>query len=456
MWGGSGPSEGLFPTWMRQTLGPALLILSTFPFAFTMVYTNTTVGTTHGLNGSLSALAGRIWDTRGGFVAEAFHATWPTGDRAVAVAQMLGAFVLFQLVLVRAIPGPEYRGPVSPRGAVPVYTVNGLYSYLAAVAAFLLATVSPWRVVSAATIMDLYPSMLCVMSVGSLVFCAALFAKGVWAPSGPDSDSAGNPILDYYAGRELYPRVLGWDVKQMTNCRFGMMAWGLLPIAFAAATYEAKGIVSTAQMVNVALNIVYVAKFFDWEHGYFSTMDIMHDKAGYYICWGCLVWVPSVYVVHSYYIAQQVMAGTDYQLPMWGAAVLLVVGVAAVYVNYDADLQRTFARETDGKAPIWGAAPRVIRAKYTVEGVEKPSLLLASGWWGIARHFHYVPEILAAWCWSLPAGFNHIMPYFYVLFLMVLLTDRAYRDDARCFAKYGKYWTEYRKAVPYKIIPGVL
>ena len=21
----------------------------------------------------------------------------------------------------------------------------------------------------------------------------------------------------------------------------------------------------------------------------------MHDRAGYYICWGCLVWVPSVY-----------------------------------------------------------------------------------------------------------------------------------------------------------------
>lgn len=29
-----------------------------------------------------------------------------------------------------------------------------------------------------------------------------------------------------------------------------------------------------------------------WETGYLSTIDIMHDRAGYYICWGCLVWVP--------------------------------------------------------------------------------------------------------------------------------------------------------------------
>jgi hypothetical protein len=34
------------------------------------------------------------------------------------------------------------------------------------------------------------------------------------------------------------------------------------------------------------------AQFFMWEMGYMSTIDIMHDRAGYYICWGCLVWVP--------------------------------------------------------------------------------------------------------------------------------------------------------------------
>jgi len=62
--------------------------------------------------------------------------------------------------------------------------------------------------------------------------------------------------------------------------------------------------------------------------------------------------------------------------------------------------------------------------------------------------------------WSAPAGlgwsFDYLVPYFYAVpFLIPLLVDRAFRDDARCEAKYGKYWKEYKKIVPYKVIPGV-
>jgi hypothetical protein len=28
--------------------------------------------------------------------------------------------------------------------------------------------------------------------------------------------------------------------------------------------------------------------------------------------------------------------------------------------------------------------------------------------WGLSRHFHYVPEILAAFFWTVPALFNHV------------------------------------------------
>ena len=83
-------------------------------------------------------------------------------------------------------------------------------------------------------------------------------------------------------------------------------------------------------------------------------------------------------------------------------------------------------------------------------------MLLYNGYWGIARHFHYLPEILASFFWSVPALFSHFMPYFYVLYLILLLTDRAVRDDARCKSKYGAYWDKYCKYVPYKIIPGII
>ena len=83
------------------------------------------------------------------------------------------------------------------------------------------------------------------------------------------------------------------------------------------------------------------------------------------------------------------------------------------------------------------------------------NLLLLSGYWGLARHFHYVPELTLALAWSLPAGGRHVLPYFYFVFLFILLVDRAGRDDRRCAEKYGGAWDAYRRAVPYKILPGV-
>lgn len=53
----------------------------------------------------------------------------------------------------------------------------------------------------------------------------------------------------------------------------------------------------------------------------------------------------------------------------------------------------------------------------------------------------------------LACGFEHILPYFYIIFMTVLLVSRVYRDHDRCAGKYGKYWDQYCKVVPYKLIP---
>ena len=77
----------------------------------------------------------------------------------------------------------------------------------------------------------------------------------------------------------------------------------------------------------------------------------------------------------------------------------------------------------------------------------------ASGWWGLARHFHYVPEIMLSLAWTLPAMFSNALPYFYVFYLTILLTDRSGRDELRCSKKYGEYWVTYRARVRYRIVP---
>jgi 7-dehydrocholesterol reductase len=64
-----------------------------------------------------------------------------------------------------------------------------------------------------------------------------------------------------------------------------------------------------------------------------------------------------------------------------------------------------------------------------------------------------VPEILAALCWTTPVQLSSGMPYFYVVYLTVLLADRAFRDDARCAHKYQNDWAKYCARVPNLILP---
>jgi len=464
-WGGnSGESKGIpMPAFLRNTFFPLVLMAVTFPLAFTLVYANETHFLKSGVNGSVLGLVERIVSSKGQFVVEAFNKTMPAFGSQLMwdVLRMLGAFMAFQLALMKLMPGRLHKGPVSPTGHVPVYIANGFQCYIASLSAYLLV-VHVFKVVSAAEILRLYPHALATMSVVSLVFCLFLYIKGLYFPSGTDHGSSNNPVMDYYWGTELYPRIFGWDVKVFTNCRFGLMLWALLPIAFMGATVELGCPLTYAQVINTVLQVIYVAKFFAWETGYFSTIDIMHDRAGYYICWGCLVWVPSVYVVHSHYLAHQVLLAhtkngsfTDFS-PVQ-AALCLLAGVLMIYVNYDADLQRPYVREMDGKCDIWGKPATFIRATYTTEGGQKrSSILVTCGWWGVSRHFHYLPEILASVFWTLPCGFSDAMPWFYVVFLTILLLDRAFRDDARCAAKYGASWDEYKKLVPWRILPGLV
>merc|ERR1712146_511274 len=129
-----------------------------------------------------------------------------------------------------------------------------------------------------------------------------------------------------------------------------------------------------------------------------------------------------------------------------------------VVFNYIADCQRMNFRENP-KMKIWGKDPVYVTAHYTMlengRQVTKSSLLLASGWWGVARHFHYVFELTAAWSWCFLANpfRNGILPLFYAVFLTILLLQRAKRDEHKCQKKYGKDYDAYSRLVPYLVIP---
>lgn len=427
---------------LLRTLVPLFLVLCCPPFVILLWYTNV-----H-MDGSYSALG--QWMATDGPLSVIAQVWGPVFFGSRTAWMVIGVFALLQLVLMRVLPGKPYQGPLTPMGNTPEYRDNGLLAYIISLMLFFGCSYG-LGLFNASIVYHHLGEILGALNITALLFCLMLYLKGRFAPSSTDHGVSGNPVFDYYWGSELYPRILGWDVKMFTNCRFGMIGWSLAVLSFAAAQHEMDGHLSPAIAVSAFLQAAYLFKFFIWEAGYMRSMDIIVDRAGFYICWGCLVWVPSLYTSHTLFMVEH----ADF-LSWTGAAIVGVLGMLAVWINYQADLQRQRVRATDGDCTVWGKKPELIRAEYTTDtGERKSSLLLLSGWWGVSRHFHYLPELAVAFLWSVPAGFNHFLPYSYFFFLAILLTHRSIRDDVKCRTKYGTYWEAYCKRVPYKIVPGV-
>jgi 7-dehydrocholesterol reductase len=306
---------------------------------------------------------------------------------------------------------------------------------------------------------DVFPGSVAFLNIFGITFCVFLTFKGLNFPSTDDCGSSGSLLKDYLWGTELYPRVLGLDLKRFVNCRFSMTYWQLAGLSFCYKSYTLHGGVLDWGLFFSALSqYFYLFKFFLWEMGYMRSIDIIVDRAGFEIQWGCLVWVPAVYTLHTRFLVLHPSS-----LPFLPAYALFLLSVAGVGLNYLADRERDIFRATGGAQLVWGKKATFITAQYEVldrktgRKTQKTSLLLASGFWGVARHFQYFFELLAAWSWCLLANpvANGVIPLFYAAFLTCLLIDRAKRDSQKCHLKYGKHYQQYCKLVPYKILPGV-
>lgn len=428
---------------LLHVLGPLFFVVVSPSVVLLLWYTNTQ------LSGSLDELF-RLCEQRGAWsvLLSVWREKWCGSIIAWAC---ITCFAVFELLLMRVVPGGTVNGPTTPAGHTPMYKNNGLACFLLTVAAYLIS-VYYFELFSPLLIYDNFGDILGALSLLSFALCAFLYVKGIWFPTAERADHSGNMLFDFYWGTELHPRILGWDVKQFTNCRFGMMSWAVLNACFLHAQWSRFGYVADSMAVTFLLQFVYITKFYVWEAGYLRSLDIMHDRAGFYICWGCMVWVPGFYTLVTQYLIDHPV-----ELGAIRAPTLLLLGIFFILLNFDVDRQRKLARDTGGECRIWGKPASYISASYTDStGQTHHTILLTSGWWGCSRHFHYIPEVLAALCWCMPAKFSGAIPYLYVAFLTLLLLERAFRDDARCRQKYSLYWDSYCKQVPYLIIPSVL
>lgn len=423
-----------------------LLIITLLPTSVMVtIYVNTVC------NGSFSSMISRFQDkTVYNIIAELWGKY--LSEISPFTFMVVFGYYAWAIVCTKMIPGKVVKGPLTPMGNIPVYVDNGLSCYIVTMIGLAgLTVILKFNNLTPTIVIDHFGALAAFMNVYSFIFVFLLYIKGIYFPSSCDNGITGKGfIFDYYWGTELYPRVFGVDIKILTNCRFALTVWPILACLCAIKSYETHGFIDSV-MVTTILQLFYITKFFYWEAGYYGTMDIVQDRAGFYIIWGCMSLLPPLYPIASFYLINHPV----YLGPFW-TTVILTVGIGSTTVNYLADRQKQIVRKTDGNCKIWGMNPNIIRAKYRTEnGCISENILLASGWWGLSRHFHYVPEILLAFCWTIPAGFENTLPYLYVIFLTVLLVHRSFRDERKCRGKYKEYWQRYCLKVKYRIIPYV-
>ncbi|XP_015279913.1 PREDICTED: 7-dehydrocholesterol reductase [Gekko japonicus] len=372
------------------------------------------------------------------------------------------SWVLFQVVLYM-LPDfvhkliPRYRGglqegTVTPAGVILNYEVNGLQAWLITHALW-FANAYHFHWFSPTIIFDNWiPLLLCANILGYTV-SIFVFVKAYWFPTNAkDCKFTGNFFYDFMMGIEFNPRLGKWfDFKLFFNGRPGIVAWTLINLSYAAKQKELYGQITNSMILVNVLQGLYVLDFFWNEAWYLKTIDICHDHFGWYLGWGDCVWLPYTYTLQGLYLVYHPV-----QLSTGNAVGILLLGLVSYYIFRMTNHQKDLFRRTDGNCKIWGTKPKYVECSYmSADGTKYYSKLLISGFWGVARHFNYTGDLLGSLAYCLSCGFEHILPYFYIIHMTILLVHRCIRDEHRCSSKYGKDWKQYCDVVSYRLFPGV-
>jgi len=263
-----------------------------------------------------------------------------------------------------------------------------------------------------------------------------------------------HPALVFFLGRDWNPRVLGVDVKMWL---YLVGAVGLQCNILSCLCYQQQawgGKTSLAMTVYVAAFGWFLVEYLLGEEVHLYTYDLFAEKIGFKLTWGCLVFYPCFYCIGAFAVAK---AEPGEDLSPAQAALTAAVFLAGWVITRGANLQKFYLR-TRPDCPTFGFGPLVVRQE-TLPGTR----ILVSGWWGVARHFNYLGEILQAVALALPGvlvgpanTYTRWLGVLYPLYYVALFVPRQMDDDAVCAAKYGRAtWGEYQRRVPYRIMPGV-
>lgn len=247
----------------------------------------------------------------------------------------------------------------------------------------------------------------------------------------------GNPIYDWFIGRELNPRLGPLDVKLYCELRPGMLLLLLINLSCVHNQYHVHDKVLDSIILVNFLQAFYIFDGVLNEEGCLTMMDIATDGFGFMLAFGDLAWLPWSYSLQARFLA---LPQNYYELGAVKTVAILSLSFLGYYIFHSANQQKSDFK--NGKLDH-------MKSISTARGTK----LLADGWWARSQHINYFGDWIIGWSWCLPTGSMTVLTYFYVVYFATLLVHRQTRDEAKCREKYGDAWEKYEKEVPYKIIP---
>ncbi|KAI0480065.1 ERG4/ERG24 ergosterol biosynthesis protein [Xylariaceae sp. FL0804] len=398
------------------------------------------------------------------------------------------AYYAFSALLYRILPATEVEGIQLSSGSRLKYRFNAFSSAVTTLVLCLAGTIAQgadfpvWTFIADNYLQLLTANIMIAYALAIFVYVRSFSVKPGDANSRElaAGGHSGNLIYDFYIGRELNPRItlpfIGEiDIKEFMELRPGMLGWIILNCAAIAKQYRNFGFVSDSILFVTVVQMLYVMDGQFMEPSILTTMDIATDGFGFMLAFGDLVWVPFMYSQQTRYLSTHPV-----QMGWLGLVAVSAVLLAGFSIFRLSNSQKnTFRTNPDD--------PRVAHLTY-IE-TRTGSRLMTSGWWGVARHINYLGDWIQSWPYSLPTGlagyailtagtqaegavhmldgreivaagtaargWGMLFTYFYVVYFAVLLIHRDGRDDEKCARKYGDDWEAYKRAVKYKIVPGI-
>lgn len=352
---------------------------------------------------------------------------------------LLGPLVVYGLVfgLHLALPARWVDGYVrDPATGRPLrYRLNGLRVLLAMLALYAAACwvgAIPW---------DFFYLHRWEMAAGAcalgLVFTLALVLPA------PRSQGI---LADLYLGRLANPRWGGGRV----DAKMFLYLVGAVMLALNLSSFTAHHRMaypedpSAGVMLYALLFSFFVVEYLYFEEVHLYTYDLMAERVGFKLGWGCFVFYPFFYPVGLWAVADR----PDPHTPAPLLALFALIFCGGWMLARGANLQKFWFKRDPAARAFGVLEPRAISGG----GLH----VLAGGFWGLARHINYLGEILMATGLTLLLGYpRSFAPWLYPLYYVAMLVPRQIDDDRRCAEKYGPLWDEYCRRVPSRIVPGI-